>query len=174
MSVDRKSQGYLNLPVTALGTKNTANKSAGVAGKEHEIIVVQAPPAEGEPTLKDVLLVVNTCKHSLGDLCDQMRGIKEELSLVRHELQKTVERITAAEGRISQIEDDLHPMKQEVKVLKDQMSKVAEKMDEMENRLRRDNVRLVGLPEKSEGLNPIAFLENWVIEVFGKETFSQQ
>lgn len=93
------------------------------------------PPAEGELTLKDVLLAVNTCKHLLGELCDQMRGIKEELSLVRHELQKTVERITAAEGRISQIEDDLHPMKQEVKVLKDQMSKVAEKMEEMENRL---------------------------------------
>lgn len=45
-------------------------------------------------------------------------------------------------------------------------------MDEMENRLRRDNVRMVGLPEKSERSNPIAFLEKWLVELFGRETFS--
>lgn len=103
-----------------------------------------------------------------------MKGVKEELSLVRHELQKMVERITAVEGRISQIEADLHPVKQEVKILKDHMNKFAEKMNEIENRLRRDNVRLVGLPEKSERANPIEFLENWFMELFGRETLSQQ
>lgn len=32
-----------------------------------------------------------------------------------------------------------------------------QKMDELENRLRKDNVRLVGLLEKSEGPNPIIY-----------------
>lgn len=103
-----------------------------------------------------------------------MKGLKEELSLVRHDLQKTAERITVVERRISQIEDDLYPAKQEVTFLKDQMGKFVGKLDEMENRLCRDNVRLVGLPEKSEGPNPIEFLEKWFIELFGRENFSQQ
>lgn len=126
------------------------------------------------PTLNDVLLAVNVCKQSLGELCKQMKGIKEELSLVQHNLQKTAERITVVEGRISQIEDDLYPVKQEVKFLKDQMGKFVGKLDEMENRLRRDNVRLVRLPEKqSEGPNSIEFMEEWFIKLFGRETFSQ-
>lgn len=41
-------------------------------------------------------------------------------------------------------------------------------MEEMENRSRRDNVRLVGLPQKSEGSNPIEFLKKWLVEHFGK------
>ena len=112
---------------------------------------MSVPIVEGDPTLKEVLSVVNVCKQTLGELCDQMKGVKEELGLVRHELQKTNERITEAEGRISQIEDDLYPVKKGVKIMKEQMSKFEEKLDEMENRNRRDNVRLVGLPEKCEG-----------------------
>lgn len=47
-------------------------------------------------------------------------------------------------------------------------------MDEMENRLRRDNVRVVGLTEGCEGHNPNVFLEGWLIEVFGRDVFSMQ
>lgn len=98
--------------------------------------------------------------------------MKEELLLVRQDLQKTAERTTVLKGRISQLENDLHPLKHEVKIMKEKMGINASKMDEMKNRLCRDNVRLVGLPEKSEGLNLIEFLEKWFIELFGKETFS--
>lgn len=52
-----------------------------------------------------MLQAFNACKLSLGELCDQLKGVKEELSLVRHDLQKTVERTTALEGRINQVED---------------------------------------------------------------------
>lgn len=86
-------------------------------------------------------------------------------------LQKKAER-TELEGRISQIEDDIFPLKSEVKEMKEQMCRYASKMDEMENRLRKDNVRLVGLPEGSEGINPIEFLDKWFIDLFGKDIFS--
>lgn len=104
----------------------------------------------------------------------KLKRSKKSLSLMRQELQKAVERTTALEGRVSQVEDDIYPLQQEVKTIKDQLGRVIEKMDEIENRLRRDNVRVVGLPERSEGLNPIAFLEKWLIELFGRETFSPQ
>lgn len=74
---------------------------------------------EKEPTLKDVFQAVNACKFSLGELCDQLKGVKEELLLVRHDLQKTAERTAALEGRISQLEDDLHPLKHEVKIMRE-------------------------------------------------------
>lgn len=173
-AVDRRSQSHQSIPTSATGTKNITSKGTGVAGKEPEASANLTPSVEGEPSLKDILLAINSCKQSLGELGGQMKDIKEELTLVRHELKKTAERVTEAERRISQIEDDLHPMKQEVKAWKEKIIKLTEKFDEMENRLRRDNVRVVGLPEGSEGSDPMAFLERWLIETFGRETFSQQ
>lgn len=70
------------------------------------------------------------------------------------------------------MEDDLNPIKQELKIMREQMDIHASKMDDMENRLRRNNVRVLGLPERSKGSNPIAFLEKWIREIFGKNTFS--
>lgn len=48
----------------------------------------------------------------------------------------------------------------------------ATKLGEMENRSRRNNVRVIGLPERSGGPNPITFLEGWFREIFGPTTFT--
>lgn len=45
-------------------------------------------------------------------------------------------------------------------------------MNDMENRMQRRNVRIVGLPERSEGPDPVAFLEKWLKDTFGQESFS--
>lgn len=42
----------------------------------------------------------------------------------------------------------------------------------MENRLKRNNVRAVGIPEMAEGKNPAAFIEHWLMKAFGREAFS--
>lgn len=42
----------------------------------------------------------------------------------------------------------------------------------MENRQRRNNVRAVSIPERAEGKNPVAFIENWLINTFDKDAFS--
>lgn len=46
------------------------------------------------------------------------------------------------------------------------------KTDDLENRLRRNNVRIVGLPKKVEGRDPTVFVEGWLQEVLRKEAFS--
>lgn len=43
------------------------------------------------------------------------------------------------------------------------------KIDDLENRSRRSNLRLVGLPEKSEGSDACAFLESWLPEALDME-----
>lgn len=42
----------------------------------------------------------------------------------------------------------------------------------MENRLRCNNVGIEGLPEKVVGWDQTHFLEQWLLEVFGKESFT--
>lgn len=43
----------------------------------------------------------------------------------------------------------------------------------MENRLRRKHIRVLGLPEKSEGNHPTEFMEDWLKAVFGKDRLSK-
>lgn len=156
----------------ATTTKALSNKSPEPMEQVEEVTNDPCPPLEKEPTLKDVFVVVSACQGSLKELCDQMKGVKEDLILVRQDLQKTAERTTALEGRTSQLEDDILPLIKEVKNMKEQMARYTSKMDELENRNRRDNVRMVGLPEKSKGPNPIELLEKWLVEFFGRESFS--
>lgn len=83
-----------------------------------------------------------------------------------------MERATALEERLSDVEDVLYPLKSELRGFQEKTGLQAAKLDEMENRLCRNNVRVIGLPERSEGSNPIAFMEGWFREIFGPTTFS--
>lgn len=178
---DRKSQGQPQLqPLGAAPatqpSKSLCNKGPGLSDQNtnvnSELINDPNLPLNREPTITDVFMAVGVCNGSLKDLCEQMKGVKADLLLVRQDLQKTAERTTALEERVSGLEDNVLPITKEIKWLKEQLSKQASKLDEMENRSRRDNVRLIGLPERSEGANPIAFLEKWLGELIGKESFS--
>lgn len=178
---DRKSQGQLYsqpsgvVPATQpskIHSNKGSRQSEQNINVNMEPISDPNPPLDKEPTLTDVFMAVGACNGSLKELCEQMKGVKADLLLVRQDLQKTAERTTALEERVSGLEDNVSPIIKEIKWLKEQISKQDSKLDEMENRSRRDNVRLVGLPERSEGANPIEFLEKWLGELFGKESFS--
>lgn len=53
-----------------------------------------------------------------------------------------------------------------------QVAAANEKVDNIENRLRRNNVRILGFPEKVVSWDPTAFVERWLLELLGKEAFT--
>lgn len=53
-----------------------------------------------------------------------------------------------------------------------QLSSHESRLEDLENRLRRNNVRLVGLPEWVEGNTPVEFIEKWLLATMGAEHFS--
>lgn len=70
------------------------------------------------------------------------------------------------------MEDDVPPLQVTTDWLQYQLKAILSKQDDMENRLHHCNLRFVGLPEGSEGLDPPSFLENLLITNFGREAFS--
>lgn len=58
------------------------------------------------------------------------------------------------ETRISHMEDDMPPLQVATERLQHQMHTVQQKQDDMDNRLRRCNLRFVGLPKGVEGSDP--------------------
>lgn len=69
------------------------------------------------------------------------------------------------------MEDDINPLKQEMKLICEKVNIFTSKMEDMENRLRSNNVRVVGPPERNEGSNPMGFMEKWFTYIFVKESF---
>lgn len=119
---DRKSLG--KTPAAPPANTITANKKSPEKdhpGKAAEVIPDLSIVSESEPTLKDVLCAVNSCRSSLSNLCDQLRGLKEELCSMSQELQKVGVRTSMLEDRLSQAKDILHPLRQEFKLMKAQL-----------------------------------------------------
>lgn len=67
------------------------------------------------------------------------------------------------------VEDDVSALKKITKQLRQQVESLTAKMENLENR--RSNVRLISLPDNAEGRDVCAFLEKWIPEVLGVESF---
>lgn len=48
------------------------------------------------------------------------------------------------------------------------------KLEDLKNRSRRNNVRVIGIPEGTKGNHPSAFIETLLLEVFGEQSFTRK
>lgn len=74
-------------------------------------------------------------------------------------------RVTEAECRISDSEDTLASHTTKLAEVEGKLEAALDKIDDLENRGRRCNIRIIGLPEGSEGSNPLSFFKTWLPEL---------
>ncbi|KAJ4932381.1 hypothetical protein JOQ06_010804 [Pogonophryne albipinna] len=88
------------------------------------------------------------------------------------ELKQYPGRLTEAEERLGAVEDDASALNNTTKQLRQLVESLEAKMEDLENRSRRSNVRLIGLPENAEGKDACTFLEKWIPEILGAGSFA--
>lgn len=110
--------------------------------------------------------MISDCKSTL---TGKIEEVKIDVSLIRQDLQRLRDRVTEMETRISRVEDEVQVTTER---LQHQLAMILAKQDDMENRLRRCNLRFVGIPEGLEGSDPPSFLENLLVTTFGRAEFS--
>uniref|UniRef100_H3AJF9 L1 transposable element RRM domain-containing protein n=1 Tax=Latimeria chalumnae TaxID=7897 RepID=H3AJF9_LATCH len=96
-----------------------------------------------------------------------LSGLHSEVASLNNKLDGILHRLDASERRIGDIEDWMD----NVENVLSEVHQLREKCDDLENRARRLNLRIVGLPEGIEGRDPISFLEKLLVEVLGEGTF---
>lgn len=132
-----------------------------------------APSATEEaPPTGDTARILEAVSLCQTTLTSKIEEVKIDISLIRQDIHKLRERVSETERRIGQVEDDISPLQVTTERLQYQLNVALSKQDDMENRLRRCNLRFVGLPEKAEGSDPPTFLENLLINNYGREAFS--
>lgn len=128
-----------------------------------------------DPALQEVIRAVteNLTKVFEDKLRDQLDPISRFMHDYREQLQEHEKRITEAESRISTLEDETAPVVNKLKSLERQVKELTDHIDDMENRGRRRNIRIIGLPESAEyaeGNDPALFFEKWLPKVLNIQT----
>ncbi len=126
--------------------------------------------------------VVNSAVRDAMDsvLIPALRGLREDIQAtnesvkeLREEFEAIVTTAKQTRDRGDSVQAAAREDKRTVMDLKDQLERLTEKMTDMEERCRRNNVRLVGLPEGMEGNDAAGFLRanlsKWIPSLRGRD-----
>lgn len=80
------------------------------------------------------------------------------------QIQDLEEGLTTVDSKVSDLEKNYTDLMAET-------GKLRARLDDLENRSHRQNITVIGLPEKIEGPQPSVFMETLLVEVFGADKF---
>lgn len=127
-------------------------------------------PEEATVTLQDLAKMLNDGHRKLGDKLDE---VVTSMARMQEKLEKTADRVTEVEHRMSQVEDDCSGHKRIIRDLQREVTQLQNDTDELENRARRNNIRVLGIPEKSESGKVEDFMLQLIRQVLPSDTISQ-
>lgn len=96
----------------------------------------------------------------LNKLWEFRRDNMAQLSDIKQELKRANDRLDEAEGRIDETETVLQATSTLIKRLTQHQANLEARLIDQGARVRRDNLRIYGIPEDKEGTNMIGFLDN--------------
>lgn len=112
-----------------------------------------------ELTLKDVMEAMSGVRTSLEQ---RMDTISTDIMLIKADMGKNREKVQQLEVTTSSLVADTTELQRSVRVLEDFRTFAEAKLDDYEGRNRRNNVRILGVPEKFEGQSTDLFVEELI------------
>ncbi len=110
---------------------------------------------------------------ALRELREDMQATNKSVKELREEFEAIVTTAKQTRDRVDSIQADAHEDRRTVTDLRNKLERLTEKMTDIEDRGRRNNVRLVGLPEGTEGTNAASFLRvnlsKWIPSLRGRD-----
>lgn len=83
------------------------------------------------------------------------------------------QRISPLKTIASTMSNNIHAIQAELTMVTDENSRLEAKLIDLESRSRRNNARLVGLPEGIKGLRPTTFFSQLLLDVFGEDALGK-
>ncbi|RXN14795.1 LINE-1 type transposase domain-containing 1 [Labeo rohita] len=131
-----------------------------------------AKDVEGEISVQTLWKEIKASKEDISKQIDRMTNdIQAKLTRIETSMSTLSEQMAEVETRVSTTEDDIRDTRSTVSRLEKDVSYLKDKVQDLENRSRRSDIRIVNLPEKSEGGNMVSFLERVIPEILAAENF---
>ncbi len=110
---------------------------------------------------------------ALHELREDIQATNKSVKELREEFEAIATETKQTRDRVDSVQTAAREDRRTVTDLKNQLERLTEKMTDMENRCRRNNVRLVGLPEGAEGPDAAGFLRvnlsKWIPSLRGRD-----
>lgn len=100
------------------------------------------------------------------EILSELKTLKSTLQAHEVKLQEVGDSLTDVDARVATLEKLCSDLVQD-------NAKIKLKLEDLENRSRRNNIRVIGIPEREEGPRPAAFMEAFLLEVFGEDSFAK-
>ena len=110
------------------------------------------PLDEKEDKLDQILAAIAMSREALEQ---QIAGVSSGLSLLRDDHKKLAEKVHQHGKEIAIIHPSIQQLTDQVQDLTERMRQVEGRAEDAEGRSRRNNLRVVGLPEGVEGRDPV-------------------
>ncbi|XP_068127183.1 uncharacterized protein [Hyperolius riggenbachi] len=158
-------------PADALTNTPAQQKSNSKAKKQREGDSMADLLAEGpsSPSSTEILEAIRQCQTTLTQKIDK---IEVNFGLLREDFSKIRTRITDLEQRTSNVEDSVQAHRVAIPGIQQRLTQLENRAVDAENRNRRSNLRILGIPEKSEGSDVVTFIETLLKEKLPEATFS--
>lgn len=114
--------------------------------------------------LESILAEISKMSSTLQTVATDVSTIKGTTEELKNAVKAIQERLTEAEGRISDLEDSTQQLQNGRELQSKRIDTLWNRVEDLENRSRRNNVRLLGLKEGTEGNNLIACVEKILSE----------
>ncbi|KAK7886408.1 hypothetical protein WMY93_026029 [Mugilogobius chulae] len=98
--------------------------------------------------------------------------IHDSVQLMQESFKSLKAEVGELEDRVSSNQDELSSLEARVKTLEKQNSYLADRVEDAENRSRASNIRLIRVPEGSEGRDMIGFVGQFLNQLFGHDKFT--
>ncbi len=138
-----------------------------LAFKEHQSTLNSVVKSAVQDVMDSVLIP------ALRELREDIQATNMSVKELREEFEAIATKTKQTRDRVDSVQAAAHEDKRTVTDLKDQLERLTEKLTDMEDRSRRNNVRLVGLPEGMEGPDTVSFLRanlsKWIPSLRGRD-----
>lgn len=157
------------MPPKKKSSKNECTASpAGLPLDAEELATASKMASVLDPALRQAIQEITDNISKVID--EKLSPLSQTLQAHALQLQNFGKREDKAEERTSGVEEASVQASQRIEALEKEMQSMAEHIDDLENRGRRKNIRVIGLPEGVESTHPTTFFESWLPDFLQMET----
>ncbi|KAJ1084298.1 hypothetical protein NDU88_004450 [Pleurodeles waltl] len=122
----------------------------------------QNPTPQGKENMDKLDTILKEIRDSRQAIENRLDMITTDMNIMKDDQAKLSDRLKQTESTVADILPTHNDNKNAIVKLQQQMEDLQERIEDAEGRSRRNNIRIIGLPEGKEGNNPTQYIETWL------------